>query len=108
MSDTPTPTPVADAIREMEDRLADERYWCKHAYHRGEAMCLTSVRAKVSGWHDFSSDLLDLMIEVGLTFKPWEGQRFSLILFNDHPSITHADIMLYLATCLDVAEAEGI
>lgn len=115
-------TPIADAIRAIEDRIGDERYWTKHsrAYRRDDGTfihCLLGAAGRATGaipggaaneWVRYATTRAFLeSVVCEFTADP-DGFGLPVISFNDEDATTHADVMLFLATALDVAEAEGL
>ncbi len=99
-----TTTPIADAIRRIEDGIGDERYWCQgrftEALPGGEAVCLSWAVAEES-----QSSCLPVGPFVREVLNAYHDES-SIPRFNDRS--THEEVMLFLATCLDVAEAEAL
>ncbi len=99
-----TATPIADAIRRIEDRIGDEAYWSQgRAWRPGGRACLAAAAGEVVPL-DADAPTFALLRSV---LAAYAGNP-SLSAFNDDSATTHADVMLFLATALDVAEAEGL
>ena len=88
--------PLADAIRRIEDRIGDERYWCRGRSYQGEQACVIGAASEVESW-----DAVDLLYEVAN-----DTTGLPVVTVNDH--LGHEAVMLLLATALDIAEAEGL
>lgn len=107
-------TPIADAIRRIEDRIGDERYWTKFDIVdvHGRS-CLVGAAADVERARRRSgvpmAGLFRFLNDIAADFTAdAAGLGFRAMEFNDDFRTTHADVMLFLATALDVAEAEGL
>lgn len=107
MTDTITATPVADAIRAMQDRLGRPEWWCQGTLHKGVvAACIRGAQFDVTTDIDELEELSAVLNDV---VEGWTGDEFETVSgFNDALTTTHDDILLFLDAALDVAEAEGL
>jgi hypothetical protein len=106
---------VVTALLKLEDMLADPLYWTTRTYSRAlpttdsyhhYAFCLSGAINRLNIPNRVRNDLHYLMDDV---LAGWNSSRFgSIPNFNDHSCTTHADLMMVLATALDIAEQEGI
>lgn len=97
-------TPIADAIRRIEDRIGDERYWCKRRFHDGTKACISGAVGDEFPNLRRRDEIIDFLAEIASAWRSADWVYPSHV--ND--TSTHADVMLFLATALDVAEAEGL
>jgi hypothetical protein len=105
-------TPIADAIRRIEDAIGDERYWTKGEYHHGIRRCLSGAVFDLFPDYplpDPERTTLRHAIfrHLNSCLTDYSG-HITVERFNDANATTHADVMLFLSTALDVAEAEGL
>ena len=105
---------IADNIRAIQDRIGDPKFWAKGTDARPlvnwseYAYCLNGAcKAVTKGRYgtDYRelSDFLDPLVRDYLG-----APHYNIVRFNDDPKTAHADVMLFLDTALDVAEAEGL
>lgn len=107
--------PVTEALRAVEDTLADPACWTQGSYHDGMRSCLVGTiidHAVIPSYK--AQDQVDALIRDILTYETW-GTECPTGL-NDADDMArrlglpgaYDAVMLLLATALDVAEAESL
>lgn len=96
--------PVADLLRRAEDRIGDPAWWCKGQMGRGDGSNCLHGALYYEGRGYAYIDAVRLLHDVLSADYDW----WTLAEFNDRESTTHNDVMMVLATALDIAEAEGL
>lgn len=95
--------PIETALRAIEDRIGLPEMWKKGAFgYRDGPNCIIGGAMYVETSRPVFLALRRFMDEVA------SADQSYAMGFNDSPRTTHADVMLFLSTCIDVAEAEGL